>query len=77
MAAEKALQREEDKMVKQLAKQLQNDLKLSQKGKRQSLKAPRAAQAPVVDSEPAEVEEVVPMLTRRGRPIRPPKKLLT
>ncbi|KAI2475124.1 WD40 repeat protein [Pyrenophora tritici-repentis] len=77
LAAEKALQREEDKMVKQLAKQLQSNLKLSEKGKRQSLKAPRAAQAPVVDSEPAEVEEVVLMLTRRGRLIRPPKKLLT
>ncbi|KAF1348445.1 hypothetical protein EJ07DRAFT_27158, partial [Lizonia empirigonia] len=38
LVAEKALQREEDKMAKQLHKQLQSDIKLSQKGKRQSLK---------------------------------------
>ncbi|KAF1352860.1 hypothetical protein EJ07DRAFT_135696 [Lizonia empirigonia] len=75
LAAEKALQREEDKMAKQLHKQLQSDIKLSQKGKRQSLKPAKATEIVVVD-EIAHVNEAAPQLTRRGRPIRPPTKLL-
>ncbi|KAF1360648.1 hypothetical protein EJ07DRAFT_115300 [Lizonia empirigonia] len=76
LAAEKALQREEDKMAKQLHKQLQSDIKLSQKGKRQSLKPAKATEIVVVDEIAHVVNEAAPQLTRRGRPIRPPTKLL-
>ncbi|KAF9728467.1 hypothetical protein PMIN01_13600 [Paraphaeosphaeria minitans] len=77
LAAEKALQREEDKMAKQLEKQLQSDIKLSQKGKRQSLKPTKAIETVVADENRHVVEEAVPKLTRKGRPIQPPKNLLT
>ncbi|KAF1832438.1 hypothetical protein BDW02DRAFT_502960, partial [Decorospora gaudefroyi] len=79
LAAKKALQREEDKMAKQLQKQLQNDIKQSQKGKSQSLKPANAAATVVADGIPPVVNEAAlaaPQLSRRGRPIRPPTKLL-
>lgn len=79
LAAKKALQLEEDKMAKQLQKQFQNDIKLSQKGKSQSLKPANAAATVVADGVPPVVNEAAsaaPQLTQRGRPIRPPTKLL-
>jgi hypothetical protein len=76
LAAEKALQREEDKMAKQLHKQLQSDIKLSQKGKKQSLKPAKATEIVVVDEIAHVVNEAAPQLTQRGRPIKPPTKLL-
>jgi hypothetical protein len=77
LATEKALQREEDKIAKDLQRQLQQDIRLSQKGKKQSLMKLKATEAVIVDHDQPEVEEVVAVLTRRGRSIRPPKKLFT
>ncbi|KAI0568514.1 hypothetical protein Alg215_12141, partial [Pyrenophora tritici-repentis] len=76
-AEQKRLACKEDQMARQLKKQLQNDLKLSQKGKRRSLKLQVAVQSVEVDGEPAAggVEELVVMATSRsGRQIKPTHK---
>ncbi|KAI1507013.1 Jerky protein [Pyrenophora tritici-repentis] len=79
-AEQKRLACKEDQMARQLKKQLQNDLKLSQKGKRRSLKLQVAVQSVEVDGEPAAggVEELVVMATSRsGRQIKPTHKVIT
>ena len=76
-AAQRAAAREEEKIAKQLEKQLQNDLKASQNSKRQSLMKQKKPKVVVVDEDPSEVEEVVERFSRGGRVIRPPKRLLS
>tara|TARA_R110002003_G_scaffold410_1_gene19556 strand:+ start:3648 stop:5516 length:1869 start_codon:yes stop_codon:yes gene_type:complete len=76
-AAAKVAAREDKLLSRQLEEQLQSDLTIAQKGKRQSLKLPKAVKSVVVAEERAEVEEAGMATTRRGRPIRLPKKLIT
>jgi hypothetical protein len=76
-AAQRAAAREEEKIAKQLEKQLQNNLKTSQNNKRQSLMKQKKPKVVVVDEDPSEVEEVVERFSRGGRVIRPPKRLLS
>jgi hypothetical protein len=78
-AEKKRLAREEDQIARQLKKQLQSDLKLSQKGKRRSLELQVAVQSVEGDGEPAagNVEEPVVMATSRsGRRIKPTHKVM-
>jgi hypothetical protein len=79
-AKQKRLAREEDQIARQLKKQLQNNLKLSQKGKRRNPKLQVAVQSVEVDREPAagDVEEPVVIATSRsGRRIKPTHKVTT
>lgn len=76
-AKKKRLARKEDQMARQLKKQLQNNLKLSQKGKGRSIKLQVAVQSVEADGEPAagDVEEAVEMATSRsGLRIKPTQK---
>ncbi|KAF2007381.1 hypothetical protein P154DRAFT_420732, partial [Amniculicola lignicola CBS 123094] len=75
--AKKAAAREEKKIARHIEKQLQNNLRASKKASKQVPKPSKATKAIVVDESPAIAEEAVYATSRRGRPIRPPKKLMT
>ncbi|KAF2274346.1 uncharacterized protein EI97DRAFT_460209 [Westerdykella ornata] len=55
-AAAKVAAREERKLARELEKQLQNDIKIAKKGKRQSLKPSKATTIVVVNEDPAEAQ---------------------
>lgn len=76
-AAEKAAAREEKRTARQLKTQLQNDLKISQRGKRKSLQPSLAAAALTAAQNPIKVENKVIPTSCSGRTIRRPKRLLT
>jgi hypothetical protein len=79
-AEQKRLAHKDDQIARQLKKQLQNNLKLSQKSKRRNLKLQVAVQSVEVDGEPAAgsvKEPVVIATSRSGRQIKPPHKVIT
>ncbi|KAF2277233.1 uncharacterized protein EI97DRAFT_489914, partial [Westerdykella ornata] len=76
-AAEKAAAREEKCIARELKTQLQNDLKVSQRGKRKSLQPSLAAAPPTAAQDPIEVENDAVPTSRSGHAIRRPKCLVT
>jgi hypothetical protein len=79
-AEQKRLAHKDDQIARQLKKQLQNNLKLSQKSKRRNLKLQVAVQSVEVDGEPAAgsvKEPVVIATSRSGRRIKPTHKVIT
>lgn len=73
----KAAAREDERTARQLKIQLQNDIKMSRRDKRQSFKPSLAAVPSMATQDPIEVENEVMPTSCFGRTRSRPKRLLT